>query len=203
MTEAQLFGSLQPQADGSWAFMASAFVQAYASGTVILLDEIDGMDSNVGVALNMALANGKLVTRGGTFTRHPDTIILAAANTYGTGSSAQYVGRNPLDAATLDRFVGAKVEIDYDRDLELALAQSILRASGRFADSDAADLTADRLTLWCWRTREAIGTARLQRILSTRLIVSSARKIGAGYSIEECQADYFVGWSPDERRKVS
>jgi hypothetical protein len=46
--------------------------------------------------------------------------VCAAANTYGTGADALYVGRNQLDAATLDRFY--VVEMDYDRKLEAKLA---------------------------------------------------------------------------------
>ena len=37
--------------------------------------------------------------------RHKDCVIIAGANTTGSGATMEYVGRNRLDAATLDRFV--------------------------------------------------------------------------------------------------
>ena len=51
--------------------------------------------------------------------RHPDFHFIAAANTYGSGATLDYVGRNPLDAATLNRFVFTPV--DYDEKLERAM----------------------------------------------------------------------------------
>jgi cobaltochelatase CobS len=157
---------------------------------VILLDEVDGMDPNVGVALNMALANGKLVTRGGMFKRHAKTVILCAANTFGTGADAQYVGRNPLDAATLDRFVCAKVEVDYDRDLERAIAESTCGAQ------------AEALLAWSWGVRDMTQAARLRRIVSTRVIVTSAKLLAAGFTMAEVRSAFFIGWTTDELRKV-
>ena len=47
---------------------------------------------------------------------HPDFKVVCAGNTFGSGSTLQYTGRNKLDAATLDRFM--IIEWDYDKELE-------------------------------------------------------------------------------------
>src|SRR5208337_1523898 len=106
VTETHLFGRVLPQADGSWQFCPSRFVEIYEQGGVFLLDEMDAADANVMVAINAALANGVMANpHGKVHVRHPKCIIIAAANTWGRGGDHLYVGRNQLDAATMDRFV--------------------------------------------------------------------------------------------------
>ena len=70
--------------------------------------------------LNSALANGSCAFADGMVKRHEDFILIATANTFGNGANAQYVGRNQLDSATLDRFV--TIEWGYDEELEMAIA---------------------------------------------------------------------------------
>jgi cobaltochelatase CobS len=115
VTETHLLGRLLPQADGTWAYVPSRFVEVYENGGVFLLDELDAADSNVMVAINAALANGVLANpvNGKIHVRHKDTIIIAAANTYGLGGDVMYVGRNQLDAATLDRFILGTLFVNY------------------------------------------------------------------------------------------
>ena len=52
---------------------------------------------------------------------HPDFRVIAAGNTFGLGANYEYVGRNQLDMASLDRF--AVVRVGYDRNIELNVAQ--------------------------------------------------------------------------------
>ena len=54
--------------------------------------------------------------------KHKDFIIVLAGNTFGGGGTIDYVGRNKIDAATLDRF--AFIYIDYDEKLENALSSN-------------------------------------------------------------------------------
>jgi cobaltochelatase CobS len=51
---------------------------------------------------------------------HPNFRCIAAANTWGKGATMDYVGRNALDAATMDRF--AMLEMRYDASLERRMA---------------------------------------------------------------------------------
>ncbi len=115
--------------------------------------------------------------------------IIAAANTFGHGADVQYVGRNQLDAATLDRFAVGTVFVDYDKNMEWALVRGIL-------DEEQANPLAE----WVWGVREAIRQHRLRRIMSTRTILNSARLIAAGEALETIRQRYFTSWSEDERR---
>lgn len=95
------------------------FYTAYKTGGVHLLDEVDGYSPNASLALNAALANDICPFPDGVVDRHLDFVCIAAANTFGLGGTDDYVGRNRLDAAFLDRFVA--LDWPLDEKLELAL----------------------------------------------------------------------------------
>lgn len=101
-------------------YIRTQFREAYENGGLFLLDEADAGNSNVLILLNAALSNGYMAFPDGMIKRHDDFRMVATANTFGHGASRQYVGRNQLDAATLDRFVNIAWNID-DR-VEAALA---------------------------------------------------------------------------------
>lgn len=194
VSEASLLGRMLPQEDGTWAYQESPFVKAYRDGGVHLLDEIDAADPNLMVTVNAAIANGVLslpFSGMPPIERHRDCVLIAAANTFGNGASRQYVGRNQLDAATVNRFTMGTVEMDYDQELERALAIATLTLD-----------RADRLLTWAWAVREAISRNKLSRILSTRNIEDAARLMKVGKSLNDVAAIYTQGWSPDEKAKL-
>lgn len=86
-------------------YVRTVFREAFENGGLFLLDEIDAGNSNVLIVLNAALSGTFCSFPDGMVRRHKDFRCVAAGNTYGTGASRQYVGRNQLDAATLDRFL--------------------------------------------------------------------------------------------------
>ena len=131
VTETHIFGRMLPQSDGTWAYVESPFIRIYRNGGVFLFDEIDAADGNVLVSINAALANGILCNpvNGEVIERHPDCLIVTAGNTFGRGGDMVYVGRNALDGATLDRFVLARLHVDYDTELESDLALAGLDSS--------------------------------------------------------------------------
>ncbi len=193
VTETHLFGRMLPEADGTWAYRESVFVRIYRNGGVFLLDELDAADANVMVSINAALANGLLCNpvTGEVVPRHADCYVLAAANTWGRGGDHQYVGRNALDAATMDRFVLCTLHVQYDTDLELGLAQSTLKPA-----------QADELVAWVNGLRERIADSRLRRVASTRLIVHGAAAMVKGAKLADVKRRYHLDWSPDELVKV-
>jgi cobaltochelatase CobS len=194
VTETHLFGRMLPQSDGTFAYVESPFVKLYRNGGVFLFDELDAADSNVMVSVNAALANGVLCNpvTGEVIDRHTDTIIIAAANTFGRGGSAMYVGRNALDAATLDRFVLCTLEVWYDEDLERDIAKSTLPGEGQ----------ADELLSWVTRLREKIAEYRMHRVASTRLVIAGAKAMLKGGTLSDVKGRFFKGWSADELAKV-
>lgn len=91
--------------DASGTYRTTNFRQAYEFGGVYLTDEIDGSLPDALLALNGALANGHCSFPDKIVTRHSDFVMLAAANTTGTGGTIEYVGRFQQDAAFTDRWV--------------------------------------------------------------------------------------------------
>lgn len=102
--------------DAHGKYVSTIFRKAYEEGGLFLLDEVDNGNANVLNVLNNALANNCMAFPDGMVNKHPDFRCIAAANTFGTGASEQYIGRNALDAAFKDRFVSQLV--DYDNELE-------------------------------------------------------------------------------------
>lgn len=86
-------------------------------GGIFLWDEIDASDNRALCAFNDLLANHVYSFPDKRIELHADCVAIGTANTWGHGATAEYVGRNPVDKATLDRFQ-AKVLIDYDETLE-------------------------------------------------------------------------------------
>lgn len=108
--------------DANGKYHRTAFRDCFEHGGVFLFDEIDNSHPSVLAAMNSALANGHMEFPDGPVEAHGDFRVIAAGNTYGRGADSQYVGRNPLDAATLDRF--AMVTVDYDVNLETELCKA-------------------------------------------------------------------------------
>jgi hypothetical protein len=109
--------------DAQGRTVRTAFREAFEHGGLFLFDEIDASDPAALLAFNSALSNGKFDFPDGSVKRHPNFRCIASANTWGGGASREYVGRNQLDAATLDRF--ARIAMDYDPQLENLIAGAL------------------------------------------------------------------------------
>lgn len=100
--------------------VSTEFRKAYESGGLFLFDEIDASYPQAILAFNAALANDFMDFPDKKISRHKDFYCVAAANTYGSGADREYIGRNQLDAASLDRFVFFDWNIDEDLERELS-----------------------------------------------------------------------------------
>ena len=122
--------------DAGGAYHRTPFREAYEHGGFYCFDEVDGSDNSAVLALNAALANGHATFPDGAIKRHQDCVIIATANTWGLGATAEYVGRAKLDAAFLSRFA-VRIAWDYDTALELNIsgdrrfAQRVIDARAR------------------------------------------------------------------------
>jgi len=152
--------------DANGNYVPSLLREAYENGGVFLMDEIDAGNANVLTVINAALSNGWAGFPDRMVQRHPDFIFIAAGNTYGRGSDRQYVGRNPIDAATLDRF--AVVEFDYDNDLEGALSGN------------------EEWTQKIQRIREVVFDLKERVIVSPRASIKGSLMLANGFSEKEC-----------------
>ena len=126
--------------DANKNYQSTAFRKAYEEGGLFLLDEIDAGNSNVLIQLNAALANGYMSFPDQMIRRNDKFRFIASANTFGTGANRQYVGRNQLDAATLDRFAFLQWNIDPRVEESLAMGKygtawlSCVRHARKFVD---------------------------------------------------------------------
>lgn len=177
--------------DAHGNYHRTEFRDAFENGGVFVLDEIDNGHSSTLAGLNQALANGHCGFPDGTVKKHPDFIVVATANTFGSGPTRQYVGRNPIDAATLDRFV--KVTIEVDEKMESAAAHAV--------NPDTAQVNA-----WLTVVRQYRKNAErfgLTVGVSPRMSIEGSKMLAAGFTVDECKAVKLLDGLPDDvRRKL-
>lgn len=113
--------------DANGKLIRSPFREAWENGGIYLFDEIDGSSPAALVAFNAALANGVMAFPDGMIQRHPDCVVIAAANTSGLGATAEFTGRMKIDMATLDRFTVMQWPIDEATETALASNKQWLR----------------------------------------------------------------------------
>lgn len=135
----------------------TAFREAFEHGGLYLFDEIDASQPAALLAFNAALANGMFDFPDRNVHAHPNFRCIAAANTWGKGATMDYVGRNALDAATMDRF--AMLEMRYDASLERRMAH--------LASNDQIDLAESWLEL-VQKTRSLCHDHDFRHIISPR-----------------------------------
>jgi len=146
--------------DAMGNYQPTQFYKAFTEGGVFMLDEMDASIPEVLVILNAAIANRYFDFPApiGYVEAHPDFRVIAAGNTIGHGADFEYVGRNQLDAASLDRF--ALIEIDYCEEIEKNVANG---------DLD--------LVTFCEDFRNAANKAGVQIIISYRAIGRLAKML--------------------------
>jgi len=105
-------------------------------------------------------------------TKHDQFICIATANTWGNGSDRQYVGRQSLDAATLNRLT-VQIEVNYDEKMERTLAIS--------ESPDHGMKWLEAIAQW----RERAQNARLPIIISPRQTIAGSRLLQAGMGFNE------------------
>jgi cobaltochelatase CobS len=170
--------------DAGGTYHRTAFREAFENGGVYMFDEVDGSDNSALLALNAALANGAAQFPDGRIERHPDCVILASANTWGLGATAEYVGRSKIDAAFLDRF-GVRFDWQYDTALETAIS-----GNEAFARRVIA-------------ARERARQAGLKVLITPRASQAGAALIAAGMSEEDAAGlTYLANLTADQRRIV-
>jgi DNA replication protein DnaC len=139
--------------DAMGVFHESQFYKAFKNGGLFMLDEMDASIPEVLIILNAAIANRYFDFPApiGYVEAHPDFRVIAAGNTFGIGADYDYVGRNQLDAASLDRF--GLIRVDYDERIEESCANG---------DQD--------LLNFCRKFRTATQKAGIRTVVSYRAI---------------------------------
>lgn len=99
--------------NGEWQM--TPFLRVFMHGGILALEEFDAWFPQPLVTFNSPMANNYITNplTGEQIKRHPDATFIACTNTHGQGATMEFVGRNKLDAATLNRFqIKQHVDID-------------------------------------------------------------------------------------------
>lgn len=170
--------------DAAGNYHRTPFRDAYEHGGIYMFDEVDGSDNSAILALNAALANGHATFPDMKVKRHPACIIVASANTWGLGATAEYVGRAKIDAAFLSRFP-VRIGWEYDTALEIAIS-----GNEQFARRVIA-------------ARERARAAGLKVLIDPRASQAGAALIAAGMKADEAaEFTYLANLSKDQRKIV-
>lgn len=170
--------------DASGRYVKTHFRDAYEKGGVFLMDEIDAGNANVLIQINAALSNDLCSFPDAMVKRHPDFVFIASANTFGNGANRQYVGRNQLDAATLDRF--AVIEWLIDDDLEASLTTGLNGKAWYMAVRAARDYVAEK---------------NIRALISPRATQKGSRLLDVGQPIEEVIHATMLGSVPEDKKQ--
>jgi hypothetical protein len=200
--------------DANGKYVTTQLRQAYEHGGVFLLDEVDAGSPAVLVTINALLANGHASFPDAVVERHKDFVLIAAGNTYGQGADRQYVGRQQLDAATLDRF--AVLDWEYDPTLEahyaglpLDVFEGLPKAKAwKFLPTDdAANVQArsEEYAREAVKVRRAVATfgKGLRLLVGPRSTYTGLALIRAGFKVQDVlELVVWKGCDKDTRSKV-
>lgn len=160
--------------DAHGEYHDTPFRRAFEHGGVMLLDELDNGHPGLLAELNQALALGVCAFADRMVTAHENFRLVATGNTYGTGGDRNFVGRQALDAATLDRFVVVDVGIDERLEERLALALAPKRKR-----------QVRQLLTEVRRLREVAQDKRLPVMFSPRACLDGAKLLAAGATYDQ------------------
>lgn len=160
-TKSDLLGFVNAQGN----YVTTPVREAYEKGGLLLLDEFDAAHAGVVTILNSLLANGHCSFADKIVSKNPNFVCVCACNTYGKGATMEYIGRNRLDAATLDRFI--VVEVGYDKGLERALTDN-----PKWVDTIS-------------KVRENIDREKIKITVSPRALMDGADLLDQGFTSKE------------------
>lgn len=196
-SKADLFGFI----DANGVYRETGLVRAAKDGGVFLGDELDAGHAGVVTGLNMVLANGHFGTPGGMIEKHPEFVPIFGMNTYGTGANRQYVGRNQLDAASLDRMAVIEWDLDPGLEAEMVGIQGIDSPEFNLAEGGVMDSKA-----WIarvWTVRKAIELLGIRAIVSPRCTQNGMRLFRAGVGRHHVEAMVlWKGMDADTRARI-
>lgn len=188
--------------DATGNYHSTAYREVYENGGVFMFDEIDNGSASILTILNSALANGHGEFPDSRVPRHETARFIASANTIGRGATSEYVGRAPIDAATIDRF--AFIPMDTDEDLEeaLILGTEINRSP---LDISAGEVPSPKEWLATVRAhRQALGELGIRAIISQRASLYGVRLAEQGVGKDWLgQMLLYKGMKEHDREKLA
>lgn len=177
MTKGSLMGVVSP---GTGLLNPGPVAECLEFGKIGIFDEVDASNPAAMVVLNntlSALVDSRFrLADGRVITKHRNCSWIATANTFGTGPTAEHIGRNSLDAATLDRWT--LLHVGYDTELERTIGSQYLGAE-RYG----------KLAQLIRSLRENREKYAIKVVISTRGVVDICKMLDPDDTIEELMAD--------------
>lgn len=178
--------------DAGGVLHGTLFRDMWENGGLFLLDELDNASPDMLVTLNQALANGQMAFPDAMVKKHPEFLCVGAGNTFGSGATAQYVGRSPQDMAFMDRFT--KWVVDIDESVEDAMV-------------NAVDMPNDVRTKWVNVARACRANAErhgLRVMVTPRAVFRGAQMLSDGeFTIDQAVMSQFgFGLDKNQLAKV-
>jgi MoxR-like ATPase len=177
--------------DANGNYVRTPFRDAYEFGWVFCLDEMDNGHPGIIASMNQAIAGSGCTFPDGFIDKHDTFVIVGTANTFGTGPTAEFVGRNILDPATLDRF--STLEWGIDKRVELDMIAAHL--------DDKAEVKRwhDVLT----KIRKNADKYRIKVVCSPRAAGDGAALLSLGLDTRTAlDMRVFRGLSPEQTNKL-
>lgn len=173
-------------------YVGTLYRQAFEHGGVFHFDEIDNSHPSVLAVVNAGLANGYAAFPDGMVKRHDDFRCVASANTYGRGADRQYVGRQAMDAATLDRF--AVITVNVDEILETQLCMN----------TGLRDAKVIEVLTFTRKLRKNAVDKGMRVIVSPRASIGMCKLLEAGVSWKDAaEAVVYKGISDQDKKKLN
>lgn len=164
--------------DANGKYVESQFRKCFENGLIYACDEADAGSAGSLTLLNQGFANEECsFPDNGMVGRHENFVPLFLANTYGQGANATYVGRNQLDAATLDRF--AVVEYDYDEAWEGRIC-GVDREGNQLKMDAGGKRTNEEWVDYVCRVRGAVDSLAVRHVVSPRASINGIKLLNAG-----------------------
>ncbi|SDU12215.1 AAA family ATPase [Amycolatopsis keratiniphila] len=189
MTSAsQILGYMQAEGE----YVRSLFREAFEHGGVFHFDEFDNGHPSVLAVINASLANGQMAFPDQMVKRNPDFRCVASANTYGRGADRAYVGRQQIDAATLDRFSVETISVDEALETSLCLATGLDK------------VMIDKVLKFVRTLRKNAEERAMTVVISPRASVGMCRLLAAGKSWDSAvESRIHRGMSEKDWNKLS
>lgn len=169
--------------DAQGRLVKTEYRHSYETGGVFLWDEMDASSPSAMLAFNAGLANGHQDFPDVVVKRHENFRAIASANTYGNGADRVYVGRNQMDAASLDRFF--VIPMDYDERMERAL----------YGDTE--------WVRFVHKARASVRKLSMRHVVSMRAIDMGTRLLAAGMDRKQVEVGaLWKGLAPADVAKI-
>lgn len=176
MTPEDLIGGFTWTQEYGRTWFDGSVTHAFRNGLNIIINEFDAANPRAVMCLQSALQDpgsdgfGRYVTIPGSSEEdrvYPQgaCTIIVTMNTYGTGATRSYVGRNAADAATMDRF--AFISSGYENEDKILVSRGFKKR------------TADALIKWAADKRKVIDENALKLNISPRTLMRMAHLIEA------------------------